>query len=485
MVDYSTWTERMEFVTNLQLDGRNPRIPGGGAGPDQRELIADLVAHDKVYDLARDIVEVGFYPLESLVGLKEDGKSIILEGNRRLAALKLLVSPEQAPEAEVKRFRTLAGRVALDGIKRVRVLYAPSREAAAPLILQKHTREQIERWSPLMQAKFYRSLADSGITIEEMARRYARPAGEIARFLRLDEMYEIACAITLPEEARVRVHNPRDFRAAVLERLLDIPTAREFLGIEFDSAGRVRGIVPKEEFAKAYRKILTDIAAGSVDTRTLNTVKEAAKYLAAISKHGPDRTRKGTFTADDFLRPSASAQKDTPKPKPEPRTAKSKSVIPLGTKCNVQNQRIKDVFRELRRLAVADYPNASAVLLRILLELCIGHYLDKTGRIKPLLAKATTKGKPADWYPTLRQLLSATVQDPTVNLTPLARKRLQQFLSKQNSIVFVDDLDGFVHNRYAIPTEQEIRAIWETLDGVFAVVLEEPPPPAPAKPQKK
>jgi len=39
----------------------------------QSELIAELVAHDKVYELAKDIADDGFYPLESLLAVEEDG----------------------------------------------------------------------------------------------------------------------------------------------------------------------------------------------------------------------------------------------------------------------------------------------------------------------------------------------------------------------------------------------------------------------------
>ena len=59
MIDYSTWAEKKEPVTSLSLDPENPRIPLAGDGHElqQRDLIAELVAHDDVLDLARQIAE--------------------------------------------------------------------------------------------------------------------------------------------------------------------------------------------------------------------------------------------------------------------------------------------------------------------------------------------------------------------------------------------------------------------------------------------
>lgn len=79
--------------------------------------------------------------------------------------------------------------------------------------------------------------------------------------------------------------------------------------------------------------------------------------------------------------------------------SKSKSVIPKSLKCFCQDTRTEAIHAEMRRLDVAKHPNASAVLLRLLLEFSVSLYLDTTGHIKPLLDKAKADKKPSDWYP--------------------------------------------------------------------------------------
>jgi hypothetical protein len=97
MIDPSTWTQKKIPVPSLQLDPSNPRIPERQTPPTQAELIAELVANDGVYELAKDITEVGYLPDSSLIAVYENGKHVVVEGNRRLTALKLLVSPTLAP----------------------------------------------------------------------------------------------------------------------------------------------------------------------------------------------------------------------------------------------------------------------------------------------------------------------------------------------------------------------------------------------------
>jgi len=66
MRDYSGWKEKTMGVTSLQLDPKNPRIPEIDHEPTQRDIVAQLVEHDNVYELARDIADQGYFPTEIL-----------------------------------------------------------------------------------------------------------------------------------------------------------------------------------------------------------------------------------------------------------------------------------------------------------------------------------------------------------------------------------------------------------------------------------
>lgn len=484
MIDYSKWKESQLTVTNLLLDPHNPRIPDSGESLSQRDLLADLVANDKVYELAKSIVENGYYPVEALIFVEEHKKKYVVEGNRRVAALKILISPENAPDTGwERRFRALSNRIDTNSIRKVKVIKAPSREAAAPVIMSKHTRSQVESWSPLMQAKFYRNLIDRGMTADDIAEQYNIAASEITDALQRYMMYSIACALDLPENVAKKVQNPREFPVTNLERLYKNPKVNKFLGIEFDENKNLSGSVNVNEFKKGYAKIVSDIAAGTVHSRTLNTTAEMDEYLASFGEQKPNLRKKGKFTTDTLLattkrkttaKPSAAKKK--PKPKPIPR-----ALIPSSFTCDVNNQRINDVFNELKKLPVAQYPNAVALMFRSLLEMSLGYYLDRTGHLvklrdKTRASRETEKFKlPKDWHPTLKEMLKYVVDKETdIISNGNLLKALRKLVSQDKELLSIDTLNLFVHNQHFYPNEDDLRGFWPQLQGLFEIVLVEP-----------
>lgn len=481
MASFNHWNERRETVTSLLLDTLNPRLPELGHLPSQREIVSELVTHDDVYSLARDITDKGYFPTEVLVGIEDDGNQIVVEGNRRLAALKLLLSPELAPEGTVKRFRSLHGKVLIDNVHKVRVVFAPSREDAAPLIINRHTTTGVERWKPAQQARYLSSLVTGDVPLQMLAVQLGITRGELSEALRMHTMYRIACNLLLPENVRTGVRDSRRFNASALERLVQSPKVIDLLGVSFDEWGNVSGRFHVDEFKRAYARMISDIVLGKVDTRELNTSHDIDQYLNGLGPDKPDSSREGSFDSSSLLhderaRPRGSASTKTTGPAT---TRPSHSLIPPDLKCRLRNPRINEVFKELRKLKVAEYPNACAVLLRVLLDLALGYYLDKTGKIEPLLKAADKRNKPKDWFPELRKLLAAILQDPDIKLPRQVRKRLSAMLSeRERGQSLLDSMDQFVHNSYVWPTDRELRSVWAVLEDLFKQLLIEPPAPA-------
>jgi hypothetical protein len=63
----------------------------------QKDLIVALATHYDVLGLCGNIVEKGFHPDETLIVIPDEGgkqnRVTVLEGNRRLAACKILLNP--------------------------------------------------------------------------------------------------------------------------------------------------------------------------------------------------------------------------------------------------------------------------------------------------------------------------------------------------------------------------------------------------------
>ena len=476
MSSFKGWKDKRLQVTSLMLDAENPRIPEMGKNPSQRDIAAELIRHDGAYDLARDIAEQGYFPSETLIATKENGQMVVLEGNRRLAALKCLLSPSFAPEEYEKRFRLLQAKRDTAALRKVRVSVAPSREVAVPIILARHTQQGIQRWEPQQQAKFVASLVSLDMTVDEVAKQYGIAPGDVLRAIKVHTMYQVACVLDLPDDIIELVRNPRAFSVSTLERLIDTASFRDFVGIEFDDSGALQGKTSAEEFKKGYSRIVSDIATGKVSSRELNTTKQIEKYLSGFNADAPDVDKKGSFTALSLL-PKGVVPKAKPRPQKSPRKSKqSPSIIPRGFTCSLSSPRINDIFRELKSTRVDTHENSVGVMLRIFVELTVSHHLEKTRKIQPLLEKAKKKGKPPDWTPTLRQMLNLLLDDSDVQkeISRSALKALKRAVQNDNHPMSLDSLDQFVHNRLVAPTVRDLRSFWAQFEELLKFLMAEP-----------
>jgi hypothetical protein len=448
MNDYREWPEKTISVISLYLDSRNPRIPHISGTARQRDLIGQLIDHDKVYELARDIAEQGYFPTEVLIGVEENGKKVILEGNRRLAALKLLLSPEAAPIKFQKKFQVLHTKVAPESISKVRVVFAPSRDDAAPIIVKRHTGSGVKRWERSQQAQYLREFVDGTISLEELARKLGINKADLTSMLKSDTMYRVANALVLPEDTKRIVSDPRAFNISTLERLVDSASFAPVMGISFDEFGQFTGKMHPSEFQKAYKRIVSDIAHEKIDSRKINNDKQIKDYLASLGKDKPNLSKKGSFTSDNLAPDEASGDEGDEEESDKPKGRRTpKGLIPPSVKCHISNPRIRALFDELRRLRVADYPNSCGITFRVLFELLVADYLDNTGRIKTILAVQKAKGKTEDWYPTFRQTLTSLLDDPAsgLELNPQSRKFFKQMATDKHHLLTIDRLDQFVH----------------------------------------
>lgn len=87
-------------VSQLRFDPENPRLPSNIDGHSEQAVLAWMLEDATVLELLGSIGEVGYFPGEPLLVVPAaDGNDvyIVVEGNRRLSAVKLLLNPESAP----------------------------------------------------------------------------------------------------------------------------------------------------------------------------------------------------------------------------------------------------------------------------------------------------------------------------------------------------------------------------------------------------
>lgn len=159
----------------LFLDLENPRLVQQDLSGKvtERDVIEALVAQADLAEVLQSIFANGYLDFEPLIVLKEPkGRLTVIEGNRRLAAIKLLLSPELARDLSVQTAEL--SKPVRDSLKKVSVIEVADRGEARQYIGFKHINGP-HKWDSYAKAKFaadwYRAEKSSGITLRDIARR--------------------------------------------------------------------------------------------------------------------------------------------------------------------------------------------------------------------------------------------------------------------------------------------------------------------------
>ena len=145
-------------VEDLDLDLFNPRH---GQLPDQDTALHALVVDQgpKLTRLALDIHEIGLNPAYRLIVYEtEDNRYTVLDGNRRLAALRILANPALVPSGSLSA--TFENRISEPGKAPASIpcTVLNSREDARVWLERTHIGEQegigLVSWSPIAQYRF-------------------------------------------------------------------------------------------------------------------------------------------------------------------------------------------------------------------------------------------------------------------------------------------------------------------------------------------
>ena len=479
-----SWTSDEVVVSGLFLDAENPRLSiTPGSNPSQADLLADLLANENVEEIAASMADAGIYPHESLIAVKERvaGKQslVVVEGNRRLAAMKALVSADAVPQAHRKKYRLLAKKAGFAVDVKLPVVVAPSRVAAMPIIVARHTHNQIRKWPHTAQAAYFNRMRDQKFTVEEIAGMTGLSEAEVLAPLRTHALYAAACQLDLESGVAEAVRNPRKFPITTLKRVFDSSVMLDALGAQFEGE-RLTGKIHEDEFEKGFTRIVSDLAQGQESSRTLSTARDFKSYLRRMGADKPDIDHKGGFSLDrtgeigSAGKGGSKKKKKTTARKGTSRRGKrkTKNVIPRDFKPIDSGTRIQKVCEELRGLDLDAYPNASALLLRSLIDLCVTEYMEATGAAAECIKKFREKdNKPRGWSPTLRQSLQFLLQEYELGLSDQALTAARRFAQRGHDGLCLDSLDKFTHNAYTPPTPTELRAIWTHIEPTMKVLV--------------
>lgn len=438
-------------IEQLVLDGDNPRITHAAG---QQEALQKVVKDQKMklVRLAESIVEHGLSPLERLMVLEVNAKPkryIALEGNRRVTALKLLTNPAamtglEMPESMRRSLEKLANIFDKSKIEPISAFEVRSREEGKYWIELRHNGEDEGRgvvsWKPVVAARF----------------RKREPAVQA-----LDLVLEHG-GFNEQEAEEIR----SKFSLTTLRRVVETQPALALLGLSV-KGGQLTTNLTAGEVIKPLRRLVREIAEKQVTSRSFNKGTDIVKHIGGYGKADrADLTKKTTERPLEGIQKSEfTVAPKVPKPRPIRPTSERPNVVPKSCSLNVTDNRIGEIYSELRTLKLAEARNAISVLLRVFLELSVDHFLESKGidlhyTADPKSGKRSWKKLDKKLAETVNILIGAGV--PAAHFAAVTRS-----VSDKNSPMHTELFHRYVHDRFQTPVTTDLIAAWNNAQPLF------------------
>ena len=214
-------------VSELAFDVKNPRLVGFDTDGGETEIIKTLWEMMDVEELVLSIAASGYFPHEPVIVATEGGRNVVIEGNRRLAAVKLLLRQPALGRDFNARIPRIS-RESRESLAQIPGLLS-TREGAWRYLGFKHVNGPA-KWGSYAKSQYIADVhRNFGVPLNEIARQIGDTHNTVLRLYR---------GLMVVEQAeRLRVFNRNDrwrghFAFSHLYTGLPYPGIGEFLNLK-------------------------------------------------------------------------------------------------------------------------------------------------------------------------------------------------------------------------------------------------------------
>jgi len=449
-------------VNSVLLDSENARH---GEKQSQREIYEWMTSGSvaqKVYKLATDISAKGLNPFDNLgvMPSKEMDKEpwIVVEGNRRLAALKLINNPRLCPDLKLrKQYEQLRKKAIVEIPKRIEFAVFKDFLEAAYWIQLRHGGEHngvgVASWGTKEYESFLGRIGARGTN---------RPATNLLSYALAKGLITLAQYEQIP--------------TTTLSRLLSTQDVRKELGLHV-SKGEVFRIADEDYFDRAIATVLVELASGETTVTKLKSQgqrKDFAKGIKSAGGWGDYDERRPTpisaaprdtsdYEADtDVAEPSETNGAPAKASRPAKARSGSRerlfSVKGHGLDVPDSETKVHDILRELATLTHTGNkgtPISVSFLLRALLELSSDNYLKNN----PSAIRKLEHNTP------LRDKVKCSARHMQAN-GKLSQDHLDVVLrhcAEDGGMLTISTLQKYLHSTAHFPSGETLNSMWSEL----------------------
>jgi hypothetical protein len=444
--------------SQLLIDLQNPRIPREVSG--QRDALRALAEQQtqKLFVLAQHIVTYGsLNPAELPIVMRSNDGFVVLEGNRRLTALRALEAPDTfdgaLPPKVLDDIRGLSGSYRRSPVGEVYCIVASNREEAQPWIDVRHNGENggagVVAWGA-----------------DEKARNSARLGRPVKLHTRLLDYMQERGHLSQADRERIKTTN--------LERVLKSQVLKDALGIEVQGGGRFAIPGAEANTIRALQRLFKRLMEASVGKFYSRDDRDdwVEEFLSTAPPSQPVSNARTGQTASAKATSQAAAPARARIVRPRERLIPSLSLL------RVRDARVRRIENELRELPLEDFPNAISVLFRVFIELSVDWYIAQNPSaapplkpVKPNPNSPNKPNKPRD--PSLAQKIES-VRDHLVSANKLTKQEAQPVTRACQRDSFLGTsvilMNLYVHIFQMSPSPTDLRAQWDSLESFIVAI---------------
>ena len=480
-------------LKKLKLWSENPRFPQAYFGKPENELIDYMVSveHYKIKDFGQEVVEDFDMPIfEKLAIFDGDGENTAYEGNRRLATYKLLLNPQLTSNQDVQdHFIKLRRSINIDEEFKIDCVISDNQKEILRYVNRKHLNNNNEvAWGTLENSNarlrwldnpdkvsIFRSnlsIIIRNLDIPSTDKDKILGKGFITTLFRVLNTNTAAKYFNLVfDDDNNLVPGSEDFFNKLEVIIYDILQAKVFNGKIFsrllasDIDEYLKSITLFEEAAVDTEK--TELAIESTDTHIESTDTQPVTdgIENAVTKDSKEATNSVT-TVKDSTKGKSGAIIQVKETKINSKTTTRKYLIPKTCKLEINQDKINNIYRELRDDLLIDdsikaVPNAVGVLFRVFLEVSLDHYAEK--KAGHFFKKEDGITKKIDFV--VKKMLEAGYPQKTfTNIHSLGT------LKKTQSYLSIEKFHEYVHSDTIEPAPGELKKKWEFLQPFFVAL---------------
>lgn len=269
--------KRIHYVSvdNLRFDPDNPRLPSTLDKDDEKAVLEWMLEDATILELMGSIGEQDYFAGEPMLVTRtgKEGAYTVIEGNRRLSAVKLLRDPELAPIRKASMRQV--SEEARYKPEEVPVLIYDERTEVLDYLGYRHI-TGIKEWDPLAKARYLEQLRQTVLDLneEEQFRVLAKTIGSrsdyVARLLTTLNVYE-----KIEEkdyfDIKSSSDDPVDF--SVLGTALSYANIAKFVGLESGRDTSLEGL-GEDRLGELTSWLFEEHAEGQTRVRESRELKE-------------------------------------------------------------------------------------------------------------------------------------------------------------------------------------------------------------------